>query len=41
VKNARFGIINQHMNGTYDVQSLEKDFILTPLTLKTMNAPSN
>jgi hypothetical protein len=28
VKNARFEIINQHMNGTYDVQSSKKDFYL-------------
>ncbi len=31
VKNARFGIINQHMNGTYDVQSFKKDFYLNTL----------
>ncbi len=31
VKNARFGILNQHMNGTYVMQSLEKDFCFNTL----------
>jgi hypothetical protein len=41
MKNTKFRIINQHMNATSHMQSLEMTFTLLPLAPLTMFAPTN